>query len=130
MCIWKSIRHGGRDFKGRRMVKAFFAGAVVPVALIFGLPQAYADCTLTNTDRTPLNDLGPGLYEGFAGGLYPNGTNTRPPAHEAAGLDIALNQIQPLDANGSNDVSNGKVVMISIGMSNTTDEFGSDGSFS
>jgi len=98
-------------------------------ALLFAgcVSVVHADCTLTNTDRTPLNDLGPGLYQGFGGGLYPHGTDTRPPAHEAAGVDIALNQIRPLDANGSNDVSNGKVVMISIGMSNTTDEFGSAG---
>jgi PKD repeat protein len=112
------------------MTKIFLSGAVVSVALISGLPLAHADCTLTNTDRTPLNDLGPGLYEGFSGGLYPNGANTRPPAHEAAGLNIATNQVMPLDANGNVNTNTGKIVMISIGMSITTYEFGSYGSFS
>ena len=49
------------------------------------------DCTLTNLGITPINDLGPGLYKGYAGGLYPNGVNTLPDAHEAAGLNIATN---------------------------------------
>ena len=95
------------------------------ILVLAGWNSARADCTLTNTDRTPLNDLGPGLYNGFSGGLYPNGMDSRPPTHEAAGLDIALNQIQPLNATGNVDTNNGKVVMISIGMSNTTHEFAS-----
>jgi PEP-CTERM motif len=71
---------------------------------------------------TPINDLGTGLYlNQFQGGLYPNGSNTVPTAHEAAGLQRAA-AIQPLNAQGQPD-ANGKYVMISIGMSNTTDEF-------
>jgi hypothetical protein len=75
---------------------------------------------------TPLPDLGPGLYKGYEGGLYPDGQDTRPPAHEAYGENLATNVIQPLDANGNPDPTNGKIVMISVGMSNTTQEF--DGS--
>lgn len=73
---------------------------------------------------TPLPDLGPGLYKGVEGGLYPGGSDTRPPDFEAAGIDIAQNQIQPLDASGNPDPANGRIVMISVGMSNTTQEFG------
>ena len=54
-------------------------------------------------------------------GLYPNGSNVRPPAHEAAGLNLAR-QIVPLDTNGIRD-ANGKIVMIGIGMSNAWQEF-------
>ena len=36
-------------------------------------------------NRTPLTDLGSGQYLGFAGGLYPDGKNSRPSAHADAG---------------------------------------------
>jgi PKD repeat protein len=74
----------------------------------------------------PLNDLGPGLYQGFTGGLYPGGQDTRPAAFEAAGESIAQ-QIVPLNAAGNVDLAQGRIVMISVGMSNTTLEFGSGG---
>ncbi|MGA8865906.1 MAG: choice-of-anchor D domain-containing protein [Candidatus Sulfotelmatobacter sp.] len=69
----------------------------------------------------PITDLGTGTYMGEEGGLYPNGSNTRPASHDASGVTIAQ-AIQPLDANGNPD-PNGKYVMISIGMSETQQEF-------
>lgn len=64
--------------------------------------------------RVPLNDLGRGLYlNQYEGGLYENGTNAIPSDHQAAGLAQA-GLIHPID---------GKIVMVSIGMSNTTQEF-------
>jgi hypothetical protein len=65
-----------------------------------------------------LNDLGTGTYLGSEGGLYPNGSNVRPASHDAAGVAIAQG-IQPLDANGNPDLANGKMGIISIGMSAT-----------
>jgi hypothetical protein len=85
-----------------------------------------ADCTLTNTGIVPLNELGLRNYQGYSGGLYPNGANTRPPAHEAEGLQFAA-QIQPLDAAGNTDTNNGKIVLLSLGVSNTTQEWASKG---
>src|SRR4029078_10223114 len=70
----------------------------------------------------PLTDLADGQYLGFAGGLYPGGSNTIPPAHLAAGIAMAK-KVQPLDGNGNPDAQNGKTVLLSIGMSNTTQEF-------
>src|SRR4051812_34401486 len=71
---------------------------------------------------TPINDLGSGFYlNQFQGGLYPNGSNTVPAAHESVGLQRAA-AIKPLNSAGQPD-RNGKYVMISIGMSNTTQEF-------
>ena len=92
------------------------------LAAVVAARWAAADCTLTSTGNIPLPDLGPGLYQTFAGGLYPGGNSTRPPAHEAAGVQIG-NGIQPRNAAGAVDLVNGKIVMISVGMSNTNDEF-------
>lgn len=79
------------------------------------------NCAATSTGFTPLSDLGKNLYKGFPGGLYPGGTNTRPAKHETAGLNIAK-AIQTLNSNGQRN-SNGRYVLLSIGMSNTTAEF-------
>jgi PKD domain len=73
---------------------------------------------------TPLPDLGSGLYQGFMGGLYPGGQNSRPEEFQSAGIAIAQNQVRPLNSAGQPDSVNGRIVMISIGMSNTTQEFG------
>ena len=76
----------------------------------------------------PLNDLGTHGYvlldtgpTGFTGGLYPYGRNERPPAYNAAGLAMAA-QIVPRDAQGD-PAPDGKIVLISVGMSNTAGEF-------
>src|SRR5262249_23279932 len=83
--------------------------------------------SLTNLGITPLPELAYVAYKVSPGGLYPNYANNRPPAHFAAGMMIATNQIQPLDATGNTNASSGKIVLLSIGMSNTTDEFASLG---
>lgn len=70
---------------------------------------------------TPLTDLGSAPYHGFAGGLYPNGENSRPSAYAEAGVALGAT-VQPLDRDGQPSAA-GKVVMISIGMSNTSHEF-------
>jgi hypothetical protein len=74
-----------------------------------------------STGLPSLPDLGRGMYQGFQGGLYPNGENTPPPAHLKAGLALAK-AIVPLDAEGRRS-ADGKIVLLSIGMSNTTMEF-------
>jgi hypothetical protein len=45
----------------------------------------------------PLTDMGKEEYQGYKGGLYPDGKNERPADHEAAGLELAK-KVQPLDA--------------------------------
>jgi hypothetical protein len=81
------------------------------------------DPSLTELGYIALPDLGLGTYtrDGHTepGGLYPDGCPTRPPEFEAAVPEIAKNQIQPLDAQGNPDPQGGKIVLMSVGMSNT-----------
>lgn len=77
---------------------------------------------LKNSDApVPLIDMEGMAYRGFEGGLYPGATNTAPEAHRLAGLEAARS-IEPLNTQGRPD-PNGVYILISIGMSNTTDEF-------
>jgi hypothetical protein len=73
------------------------------------------------TGLVPLPELGKGMYQGFEGGLYPGGANEPPAAHLKAGMKIAKS-IVPLDADGKPSPE-GKIVLLSCGMSNTTMEF-------
>lgn len=76
----------------------------------------------SSTGFVPLTDMAAAdRYKGEDGGLYGGGQNEPPQAH----LDAALReagQIRPLDAEGQPSPG-GKVVLLSIGMSNTTQEF-------
>ena len=94
--------------------------------LTFALPQPAptfaSDCSQISVGFTPLNDLGAANYLGYQGELYPNGSNQMPAAHAQAGLDIAQT-IQPLSPTGQVDVVNGRIVLLSLGMSNTSQEF-------
>ena len=71
--------------------------------------------------RIPLTDLGSAQYLGFEGGLYPNGKNSPPSAYQDTGVALGAT-VQPVDTGGEPSTS-GKIVMISIGMSNTSREF-------
>jgi lysophospholipase L1-like esterase len=77
--------------------------------------------TSINTPR-PLTDMTANtFYKGEDGGLYGSGLNDPPPGHRDAALS-EIAKIQPLDPQGNVSPS-GKIVLISIGMSNTTQEF-------
>ncbi|MGE0461260.1 MAG: LamG domain-containing protein [Vicinamibacterales bacterium] len=89
---------------------------------LFAAPAEAQYCSATSTGNVPLTDLGIGTYNGYVGGLYPNGSNVRPAAHETAGLTMA-DAIQPLDAAGQVDPVNGRIGFVSIGMSLTNQEF-------
>ncbi len=86
-------------------------------------PATAANCDSTSKGFTPLNDLGPGFYKTtYQGGLYPGGSNQRPQAHQQKGLAAAL-AMTPLDTLGNPDPVNGKIVLLSIGMCNTSQEY-------
>ncbi len=70
---------------------------------------------------TPLTELGKETYKGETGGLYGEGQNTPPPVLlTAASRAAAL--VKPLDTDGKPSPS-GKIGFMSVGMSNTTQEF-------
>ena len=75
-----------------------------------------------STGLVPLPDLAGGQHKGVEGGLYPGGRNRPPDEHLQAGLRQAA-LVTPRNESGD-PVSDGKIVLLSIGMSNTTMEFG------
>ena len=85
--------------------------ALLALLVALPAPRRAADCSVTNRGVAPLNEMGFNTYSNSTGGLYPNGANTRPPAHEVAGLQIATNEIVPLNASGNSDTNSGKIVL-------------------
>jgi len=71
---------------------------------------------------TPLTQMtGEDRYQGQDGGLYGGGRNA-PPAELGQAAEAELAKIQPLDADGKPSKA-GKIVFVSISMSNATQEF-------
>ena len=79
------------------------------------------DVPNTTTPMVALNDLGTGTYQGYEGGLYPNGSNVRPTSHDSDGVAFAQG-IVPLDQSG-NYSPTGKYVFMAIGESTAQNEF-------
>jgi hypothetical protein len=97
-------------------------GKDVLVGLRLGGPQPPPPAPKVDTSKLkPLMELVTEKYQDYEGGLYPDKKNERPKEHEAAGLELAK-AVRPLNAEGKAD-PNGKIVLISVGMSNTTQEF-------
>src|SRR6187401_838112 len=93
---------------------------VASVVLLLGLGCGTAIAQETSK-LVPLTELGEEKYKGEIGGLYGNGMNEPPEAHLASAIKATM-RITPLSSEGKPD-KNGKVVLLSIGMSNTTQEF-------
>jgi hypothetical protein len=106
-----------------RMLAAVIAVLSLSVTPFAATPAYAADCSRTHTGRVALTNLGTGSYLGVQGGLYQAGSNSRPATHDAAGLNLALHNLKPRNASGAVDLANGRIVLASIGMSNTTREF-------
>ncbi|HMN95120.1 MAG TPA: hypothetical protein PKC43_02025 [Phycisphaerales bacterium] len=105
-----------------RTAASTVAAPSLVLALIAASPSLAADCDQVSVDRVPLSELLGETYLGFPGGLYPGGGNVPPPQHASAGVAIAR-AICPLAADGSVDHVGGKIVVVSVGMSNTSMEF-------
>ena len=97
--------------------KAARGGGGSPAA---GRPQMAAPAPWTQ-HLTPVTELGSAKYKGEDGGLYGGGSNEPPKAHLDAAMTEAA-KIRPLDADGK-ESADGKIGLISVGMSNTTQEY-------
>lgn len=109
----------------QRVVLAAAAGGAVAAAAAStpraATASALANCAGAATGLVPIDALGTGRYQGFAGGLYGQGENAPPPAHTALAAERAA-AIVPRAADGSPDPG-GRVVLLSLGMSNATQAF-------
>jgi hypothetical protein len=94
---------------GTALACAFLAASIAPA----GKSSPSADCSLTSTGLVPLTDMGSRRYRGHRGGLYPGGVN-RPPRAYLRKAITASKRVRPID---------GKIVLLSLGMSNASDEF-------
>jgi hypothetical protein len=94
---------------GTLLACAVLAASIAPS----GSSSTKADCSLTRTGLIPLTDMGKRKYRGYRGGLYLNGLNRPPQAYQRKGIEAAK-RVRPI---------NGKIVLLSIGMSNASDEF-------
>ena len=83
--------------------------------------QTGKNCNKSSVGLTPLNDLAAGSYKGFQGGLYPGGDEAVPASHFQAGLARGAS-IVPLAKDGSPNLQQGEIVLLTIGMSNTAIE--------
>ena len=85
-------------------------------------PRPAAPTPRDKTGMKPLSDMtAEDRYQGEDGGLYGEGRNSPPEAHERAAR-AELTRIQPLNADGQ-PAANGRIVFVSISMSNATQEF-------
>jgi len=84
-------------------------------------PQQGRVSVRCRTGFIPLTELGKEKYKGQDGGLYGNGRNDPPAQHLAAAMK-RIAEIQPLNAAGEK-AEDGKVVLMSVGMSNTAQHF-------
>ncbi len=94
---------------GTLLACAVLAASIAPT----GSSSTKADCSLTRTGLVPLTDMGKRKYRGYRGGLYLNGLNRPPQAYLRKGIEAAK-RVRPV---------NGKIVLLSIGMSNASEEF-------
>lgn len=82
------------------------------------------DVPNTSTPMVDLISLGTGTYQGFEGGLYPNGSNVDPSPHYTDGLTFA-GDIVPLNSSGVSDPTGGKIGLLAVGESTAQNEFNS-----
>ena len=121
---WELLRRFRQAFRKFNIYSEFTPEDSVLAARYYRLARPHGAELFSKGPRiglTPLSELGGGTYRGETGGLYGDGRNDPPEAHRAAALR-ELSRIRPLDDQGR-ESPDGKVVLLSIGVSNTTEEF-------
>jgi len=96
--------------------------ALAAVATVGAEPERRtANCERASTGLVPLTELGTRKYHGYSGGLYPGGRSAPSVRYAARGKSY-LAQVKPRGPTGA-AAADGKIVLLSVGMSNTTQEF-------
>lgn len=103
---------------------SLFRNLIVAFLLLFcsKINLAQLQCDNDTSFLKSLIDLQFGTYLGFQGGLYPDGYNTMPYPHFAAGMNISR-QVLPLDTLGNLDLLDGKAGLICLGASTAGNAF-------
>lgn len=114
------LKHDRRRTLSRRL--CILLGATVLSFLTVPTTVEAANCARNATGNLPLTDLRDGTYQGYTGWLYPGRSNTPPSTHISQGLTLAHRTV-PRTPAGAADLQTGKLVFLSIGMSNARDEF-------
>ena len=108
-------------------MKRALAGALLVVFLVAAATAPArrtarsADCSKTSVGLAPLTDLKTAKYRGYRGGLYPSGRNAPPASYLRQGL-AAAKSVRPRSDDGR-AAAGGKIVLLSVGMSNATQEY-------
>ncbi|HEX9697304.1 MAG TPA: hypothetical protein VGB64_13445 [Actinomycetota bacterium] len=101
-------------------LRVALAGAALAATIVVPHAARAANCGGTSTGRVPIPDLGASTYSGAQGGLYPEGANEPPFVHATVGASVGA-LVAPRNAAGLPDPA-GKIVLLTIGMSNTRQE--------
>lgn len=99
----------------------FWSGAGTVLWLLMVLMASPTQAAKETTGLVPVTEMGETMYKEQAGGLYGSGQNVPPEPHAKAAQDCSA-LIRPLDPNGIPSAT-GIIGLISLGMSNTTQEF-------
>jgi len=112
---------GQRTGRLRISLRASLMVSLLAAMLTLPAPVAAANCAGSSTGNVAIPDLGTRMFQGHRGGLYPDGSNQPPAGYAAAGIKAAR-AIVPRAPDGRPD-ANGKIVLLSVGMSNTSIEY-------
>lgn len=112
-----------KDLTCMKSLKAVYSILLIAICLLGTGSVLSQNCSNTSTGFPPINDLAQNFFRNFQGGLYPDGSNQRPLYHDGNGITIGKG-IVPLDTSGNINYNTGKVVLLSVGMSNCNQEFG------
>jgi hypothetical protein len=105
------------------LIPILFAPATRLSPQVAQAQSSYIDCSITSVGFTPLMDMTASQnYHGEEGGLYGDGQNQAPETHLRMAYEASL-EVVPRGSKGI-PTPDGKIGVISIGMSNARAEFG------
>jgi hypothetical protein len=105
----------------RRLLTVFGVAAIAALGAVAPNVVVASNCENTAMGLVPLTDLAGATYRGVEGGLYPGSVNV-PSSHHLNGGLIEAASVVPRDTAGTPDPDSGQIVVLTIGMSNCSQE--------